>query len=442
MNDSTATAANRENWGSYMGFVFAAVGSAVGIGNIWRFPYIVGENGGGAFLITYLIIIFTFGLSFMTLELAIGRYYKTSIITALSNIRKKFKWIGALMVLVTFVLASYYMIVIGWILSFFVITVLGLDTSFDEYTSSFYPVLSFFAVMILNYLIIKLGVRRGIEKISKIGVILLIAIMIPLSIIGMTLEGAENGINFYLSADFSKLNDPNVWSVAFGQVFFSLSIGMGVLLTYGSYINDKHSIIGSSVIIIVADLIIAFIAGLMIFSFIFSINMDPTEGVSLVFKVLPTVFWNMEFGLLIGGLFFFLLMLAGITSSIGMLQMPISVLEENFRFSRSKSSGLVMIIATIIGLPLALSYSSLNLNISSTPLFDIFDMLISEFGLTISATAFIIVILWFMDRKKIMEQVNLHSTITVPAWIFELVKYLIPILLISTLTVKIIDFFF
>jgi NSS family neurotransmitter:Na+ symporter len=149
----------------------------------------------------------------------------------------------------------------------------------------------------------------------------------------------------------------------------------------------------------------------------------------------------MEFGLLIGGLFFFLLMLAGITSSIGMLQIPVSVLEENFRFSRSKSSGLVMIIATIIGLPLALSYSSLNLNISSTPLFDIFDMLISEFGLTISATAFIIVILWFMDRKKIMEQVNLHSTITVPAWIFEVVKYLIPILLISTLTVKMIDFF-
>jgi NSS family neurotransmitter:Na+ symporter len=199
---------------------FAAIGSAVGIGNIWRFPYIVGENGGGALLITYLIIIFTFGLSFMTLELAVGRYYKPSIITTLSNIRKKFKWIGALIVSVTFVLASYYMIVIGWILSFFVITVLGLDTPFDEYTSSFYPVLSFFAVAIINYLIIRLGVSRGIEKISKIGVIILIGIMIPLSIIGMTLEGAEKDINFYLTADFSKLSNPNVWSVAFGQVFF------------------------------------------------------------------------------------------------------------------------------------------------------------------------------------------------------------------------------
>lgn len=199
---------------------FAAIGSAVGIGNIWRFPYIVGENGGGALLITYLIIIFTFGLSFMTLELAVGRYYKPSIITTLSNIRKKSKWIGALIVSVTFVLASYYMIVIGWILSFFVITVLGLDTPFDEYTSSFYPVLSFFAVAIINYLIIRLGVSRGIEKISKIGVIILIGIMIPLSIIGMTLEGAEKDINFYLTADFSKLSNPNVWSVAFGQVFF------------------------------------------------------------------------------------------------------------------------------------------------------------------------------------------------------------------------------
>jgi neurotransmitter:Na+ symporter, NSS family len=440
MNDPAG--ATRENWGSYSGFVFAAIASAVGIGNIWRFPYIVGENGGGAFLITYLIIIFTFGLSFMTLELAVGRYYKTSIITALSNIRKKFKWVGALIVSVTFVLASYYMIVIGWILSFFVITVLGLDTSFDEYTSSFYPVLSFFAVVIINYLIIKLGVREGIEKISKIGVILLIGIMIPLSIIGMTLEGAENGINFYLSADFSKLDNPNVWYVAFGQVFFSLSIGMGVLLTYGSYINDKHSIIRSSVIIIVADLIIAFIAGLMIFSFVFSIGMDPTEGVSLVFKVLPTVFSNMAFGIIIGGLFFFLLMLAGVTSSIGMLQISVSVLEENFKLSRSKASRLVTIISTIIGLPLALSYSSVDLTVSSMPLFDIFDMLISEFGLTISATLFIIVILWFMDRKKIMEQVNLHSKITIPVWIFQVVKYLIPILLVSTLVMKLFDFLF
>jgi NSS family neurotransmitter:Na+ symporter len=209
-----------EKIGARIRAFFAAIGSAVGIGNIWRFPYIVGENGGGALLITYLIIIFTFGLSFMTLELAVGRYYKPSIITTLSNIRKKFKWIGALIVSVTFVLASYYMIVIGWILSFFVITVLGLDTSFDEYTSSFYPVLSFFAVAIINYLIIRLGVRRGIEKISKIGVIILIGIMIPLSIIGMTLEGAEKCINFYLTADFSKLSNPNVWSVAFGQVFF------------------------------------------------------------------------------------------------------------------------------------------------------------------------------------------------------------------------------
>jgi neurotransmitter:Na+ symporter, NSS family len=433
---------SRENWGSYTGFVFAAIGSAVGIGNIWRFPYIVGENGGGAFLITYLVIIFTFGLSFMTLELAVGRYYKTSIVSALSNIRKKFKWIGVLIVSVTFALASYYMIIIGWILSFFVITVLELDISFEKYTNSFYPVLSFFVVVMLNYLIIRLGVRRGIEKISKVGVILLISIMIPLAAIGMTLEGADNGIKFFFSADFSKLNDPNVWSVAFGQVFFSLSIGMGVLLTYGSYINDKHSILRSSVFIIAADLLIAFIAGLMVFAFVFSFSMNPSEGVSLVFKVLPTVFSDMTFGMIIGGSFFFLLVLAGITSSIGMLQIPVSVLEDTFRFTKSKASGLVIIISAIVGLPLALSYSSLNLSISNTPLFDIFDMLISEFGLTISATLFIIVILWFMDRKKIIEQVNLHSKLKVPIWIFEVVKILIPILLISTLTMKLISFFF
>jgi NSS family neurotransmitter:Na+ symporter len=151
-----------------MGFVFAAIGSAVGIGNIWRFPYIVGENGGGAFLITYLVIIFTFGLSFMTLELVVGRYYKTSLVAALSNIRRKFKCIGVLIVSVTFALSSYYMIVIGWILSLFVITVLGLDSSFEKYTNPFYPVLSFFVVVILNYLIIRLGVCRGMKKLVRL----------------------------------------------------------------------------------------------------------------------------------------------------------------------------------------------------------------------------------------------------------------------------------
>lgn len=432
---------SREHWGSYAGFIFAAIGSAVGIGNIWRFPYIVGTNGGGAFLIPYLIIMFSFGLAFMILEFVVGRHYQTSVITSFEKIRKRFRWLGMVMVGTAFAILSYYMVILGWILSYFLLTISGSTLEFEAFTSSWYPVLSFIAVVGINYAVIRTGVANGIERLSKIGVIVLIAIMIPLLIIGLSLPGAEKGVEFYLNPDFSKVSDPATWSVAFGQVFFSLSVGTGILLTYGSYLRQKQSLLTSSLIVIIADFFIAFTAGLMIFSIVFAFAIDPAQGTSLVFIAMPSVFSHMEFGMLMGASFFFLLFIAGLTSSISMFQVPVATLEDSIGFDRKKSALIITLLLLAVGLPSALSYSVLNLQSFGLPFLDLMDSMFGTFGIAISAAIFVIVVGWFMHKDKIMEQVNLNSPVRIPKFVLTIVKIVAPILIISTILTQIIGMF-
>jgi NSS family neurotransmitter:Na+ symporter len=428
----------REHWGSYAGFIFAAVGSAVGIGNIWRFPYIVGTNGGGAFLLPYLIIMFSFGLALMILEFVVGRHYQTSVITSFENIRKRFRWLGIVMVGVAFAILSYYMVILGWILSYFILMLSGSILEFEAFTNSWYPVLSFIAVIAINYAVIRTGVAKGIERLSKIGVMILIAIMVPLLILGLSLPGAEDGVEFYLNPDFSRVSDPATWSVAFGQVFFSLSVGTGILLTYGSYLRGKQSLLSSSLIIIIADFFIAFIAGLMIFSIVFAFAIDPAQGTSLVFVAMPSIFSSMEFGMLVGASFFFLLFIAGLTSSISMFQVPVASLEDSLGFSRHKSALIITLLLLAVGLPSALSYSALNLQSFGLPFLDLLDSMFGTFGIAISAAIFVIVVGWFMGKGEIMKEVNLNSPVRIPYSILTVVKIVAPILIVSTILTQIV----
>ncbi len=423
----------REQWGSNVGFILASIGSAVGLGNIWRFPYIVGENGGGAFLIPYVIITIGFGLTFMVLEFAVGRYYQTSILSCLCNISKKFKIPGIVIVCISFAILSYYLVVLGWILSFTVIMITGANMDFDAFTNSWLPLVSFVVVLGFSYGIIRKGIKRGIEKLNKIGVVLLILLLIPLAVFGMLLPNAEDGLAYYLTPDFSKLVEPSIWSTAFGQVFFSLSIGVGILVTYGSYLRGKNSLLKSSAIIVVANGMVSFVGGLMIFSIIFSFGMDPAAGPSLVFQVLPSVFSVMEFGTIIGIAFFALLLIAGLTSAVSMFQVPVSVLEDSARFTKKKSASIIAILLLIAGSFSALSYSSAKLELFNKPIFDIMDTYFGTYGLSISAMVFIVIITWFMDRKKIIEQVNLHSKIKMPSSVITLVKFIFPTLVIASI---------
>ena len=412
----------------------------MGIGNIWRFPYIVGTNGGGAFLVTYLIVVFSFGLAFMILELAVGRYHKTSVVSALQRIRKRFRLIGFVMVGVTLAIVSYYMVVLGWIISYFAITILDLNLSFDQFTGSMYPVVAFLAIVGLNYFVIRSGIKNGVEKLSKYGVLLLIAIIIPLTVIGLTLPGAEPGIEFYLTPDYSKAFLPEVWSVAIGQAFFSLSVGMGVLVTYGSYLQEeRRSVLKSSLIIIVADILIAFMAGLMIFSMVFASEMDPAHGTSLVFRVMPAIFSNIEYGMFAAALFFLLLFLAGITSSISMFQMPVSALEDAFKLDRNRATLVITIAALAAGIPSALSYSSVDLKIFETAVFDLVDRWFGTYGIALAAALFTVAVTWFMDRKQLMEQINAHSPVRFPGWTLSVVRFALPALIIATVLSQILQ---
>jgi NSS family neurotransmitter:Na+ symporter len=295
---------------------------------------------------------------------------------------------------------------------------------FNDYTNSLFPILSFLGISIINFIIIKTDISKGLERISKIAVLLLIGIIIPLTLLGISMPGAEKGIEFFLTPDFAKSVAPEVWSVAFGQVFFSLSIGMGVLLTYGSYLQDiKKPLLESSIIIILADLSIAIIAGIMIFSWVFSHNLDPTQGIPLIFQVMSSIFFELEFlGIVIGSLFFFLLLLAGITSSLSMFQVPISAIPDTFNYSKKKASYLILVLVLIAGFPSALSYSQINLSLNNIPILDIVDSALT-YGIAISAAIFI-------DKKKLIEQANLYSSsnkIKIPENIVQLIKFGLPI---------------
>jgi NSS family neurotransmitter:Na+ symporter len=428
----------REHWNSNVGFILASVGSAVGIGNIWRFPYLVGTNGGGAFLLPYVIILITFGLALMILEFAVGRYYQTSIIGCLAKIKNRFKWIGVFTVLVTFVVTSYYVVILGWILSYIFIMILEPTIDFDSFSNSYYPVIAFFSVIAINFAIIRKGVSGGIEKINKVGVIMLICILVPLTIYALLLPGSESGIEFYLSPDLGKIVDPSIWAAAFGQAFFSLSIGFGTLVAYGSYLRSRISLIKSSSMVVAFDTIIAFVAGLMIFSFLFSFGMEPDQGASLVFKVMPTIFSQIEFGAAIAVLFFVLLFIAGITSSVSLFQVPISAIEDAIGIGRNKAVAIITVLVTAVGVFSALSYSPIKLAVWNILVFDFMDMVFGTYGITISAMMFVTVVSWFMDKDKLMEHIRLGSSLKIPNALIHIARFVLPVAIGATIILSII----
>lgn len=430
----------REQWNTNIGFILASVGSAVGIGNIWRFPYLVGTNGGGAFLVPYAIILLTFGLAIMILEFAVGRYYQTSIIGSLAKIKRQFKWIGVFTVVVTFVVTSYYVVILGWILSFVLVMVIEPTLDFDSFTNSYYPVVAFFLVIAINFVIIRKGISGGIEKINKAGVILLIGILVPLTIYAVFLPGSEKGIDFYLTPDLDRIAEPEIWSAAFGQAFFSLSVGFGTLVAYGSYLRSKRSLIRSSSTVVIFDTVIAFIAGLMIFSFLFSFGMEPDQGVSLVFKVMPTIFMQVEFGMYIAVLFFVLLLIAGLTSSVSLFQVPISAIEDTMGVNRNRAVLVVTLLVSIVGVFSALSYSPINLAVFGVPFFDFVDSTFGTYGVSISAMMFVTVVCWFMDKKKLMDHIQLGSGMKVPYLVLYVLRFVLPVAIAVSIILSIAKF--
>ncbi len=423
----------RETWSSYTGFILTAVGSAVGIGSIWRFPYMVSSNGGASFLFVYIIVLFTFGLAFMVLELVLGMRYRTSIVSALSRIRSRFRFIGLFMISVCIAILSYYMVVLGWILAYFAMSILNSYQGFEEFIDTWYPLASYLIVVVVNYAIVKSGLRSGVERFNRYGVILLFAILVCLALVGLSMDREGLGLRYYTEPDNDRLLDPYVWSSAIGQAFFSLSIGLGVLVTYASYTREhRRSVITTSLIVIGSVLTVAFLSGLMVFTMVFANGLD-VQGAALVFMAMPKIVSNIEHGYIVGMMFFLLLLIAGITSSISMLQIPVSALEDTFRFTKGKATMLVTLVSLVLGLPSALSYSPLNLSIFGIPVLDAFDWIFGTIALAISATLMVVAVAWFMCREEVMEQVNMNSRLRIPSRLLDIARILLPSMIIATL---------
>lgn len=349
---------------SSVGFIVAAIGSSVGLGNMWKFPYITGEYGGGAFFLLFIVSLILIGLPILLAEMTIGRGGRGDSATAMFNLTGSKYWrlFGLMSVLCAFVIMSYYTVVAGWTLhytmeSFAGVLFRGGDDfrgKFETFAGSYWPVLWQVVVMAGCAWIIAKGVSGGIERFNKILMPGFLLILLLLMVRSLTLPGAGEGVKFFLWPDFGKLSAESVL-VALGHAFFSLSLGMGCMLTYGSYVSRKQSLGVATVAVGIGDLLYAFIAGLVIFPTVFSYGLEPGEGVGLAFMALPAAFAQMPFGSLFGGLFFLLLAIAAVTSAVSIIEVPVAYAMNNWKWSRKKAAYVLSAVCLLFGIPAALS---------------------------------------------------------------------------------------
>ncbi len=360
----------RGKWSSGLAFVLAAAGSAIGLGNIWRFPYIAGMNGGAVFLLIYLLAVGTVGLAVMYEELSLGRHTQRNAVGAFSAIGpagRKWRFVGFLGVITGVCILSYYSVVAGWTVYYIFLSATGkFSTSlnlelikqiFSSMASNPWLNVLLLALFIsITAFIVSKGIEEGIERWTSFLMPLLFVILILLAVRALTLPGAAEGLKFYLKPDFSKLNF-KVILMALGQAFFSLSLGMGAMITYGSYLKKEENLLKAGAEVVIFDTLIAFLAGIVIFPTVFSFGLSPAKGPSLVFQSLPFTFSRMPFGSVVATLFFALLAIAALTSTISLVEVAVAYLVDEHRVNRAVAAWTVAGIAFILGIPSALSGS-------------------------------------------------------------------------------------
>ena len=359
---------SRGQFNSRLGFVLAAAGSAVGLGNIWKFPFEVANGGGAAFVLIYLAFCFLLCFPVMISEIAIGRKTQRNPVGAFKKLGyHNWAWVGLLGVLAGVFILSFYNVVAGWAFGYFIDTVAGTlqlgEQGFSDFTKDWFKVGAYGIVfMVLTAFIVSKGVSGGIEKAAKILMPSLFVMILALMIYGFTLDGAMKGVEFYLLPDFSKLTGDVVYS-ALGQAFFSLSLGMGALITYGSYVSRQQNIVKSAALITLTDVSIAFIAGLMIFPIVFSFGLNTSSGEEgLVFIALPEVFNTLGpiLGVVVGAFFFLLLSFAALTSTVSLLEVPVSYLVDEKKISRPKAVWGTAITIFLLGIPSLTSFGTID----------------------------------------------------------------------------------
>lgn len=439
----------RDSFGNHFGVLVALAGSAVGLGNLWRFPYLVGTNGGASFIIIYLFFVFVICLPLMFTEFVIGRRSQNNVFGAFRTLTqgKKPFWgkIGAISVLCAFVILSFYCVVGGWTINYLVKSVLMQFTegvNFQQMfehssTSTTVPLIYTLIYVFLTALIVIMGVKNGIEKYSKIMMPLLFLMVIAIAVHSLTLPGASEGVKFLFYPDFSKVTGDTVLA-AMGQAFFSLSIGCGTIITYASYVKKEENIISSSAATAIMDLIFAMLAGVAIMPAVFAFGLSPSEGPGLLFVIIPQIFSQIPFGSVLAILFFIVLFFAALTSSISLLEVVVAFLSEEFKMKRSWATFTASLSVTIVAVLCSLSLGLLNdWTICKLPLFDFLDKLSADFLLPIGGLLFVIFAGWKMSDEEYFDELSNGNTLKQKRWLLYairfIVKYIAPIVILIIL---------
>lgn len=445
---------DREHWASRVGFILAAAGSAVGLGNIWRFPYMTGEHGGAAFIVIYLLAVFLLGYPLMVNETILGRASQRNPVGAFKVLASGTPWwlVGALGVFTGFIILSYYLVVAGWSVAYIYKVVIAINTPGidneqvfkNHITSLWQPIIWSAFFMLLTIGIIASGVVKGIQRWSLILMPVLFFILLILIARSVTLPGASEGLLYYLKPDFSEVSG-RTFLGAISQAFFSLSLGMGVFITYGSYLKGHDDIPGSAAWIIGLDTLVALMAGFIIFPAVFALGFEPGAGPGLVFITLPAVFAQMPLGMFFGVLFFILLAIAGLTSSISLLEVVTAWLIDEKGWTRGKASVLMGIVIFVVGIPAALGYSIWN-GFSfpglGTDILDTYDWFANSVFLPAGGLLAAIFTGYVWGTKRAAEEANKGKTGLAigKLWSF-LIRYIVPLLIAVIMIMGIYDSF-
>lgn len=436
----------RAQFATRIGVIAASVGSAIGLGNIWRFPYEAGQHGGGAFLLIYILFVFAIGVPIICSEFLIGRSSHSNVLGAFQKLeRKGSKWhlISYVGILSSLMILSFYSVVAGWTLEYTIQSVAGglkdsspdyLANYFQEFTTQSNRSLMWTIVfLLLNYLIIRKGLKNGIERMSNIMTPLLFVILLVFCVNSLMMPGAADGLKFLFVPDFSKIT-PKVMLGALGQAFFSLSLGVSTLITYASYFKKDVPLVRSASIIAGLDTLFAIVAGLIIFPALFTYGIEPTEGPKLVFEVLPYIFSQTPGGQIWAAAFFFLLFLASITSTISMSEISISFFCEEWKMTREKAAMLNTVIAIVFGSLCALSFgAAADWKIFGMTVFDLFNFTTANLLMPVCGIVFAIFAGWFMDKKLVRSQLTNDETLKVRTYksiVFSL-RYIAPLAILS-----------
>ena len=429
---------SRDSFGSRFGALVAMAGSAVGLGNLWRFPYLVGENGGAAFIIIYILLSFVICLPIFISEFVIGRRSQKNAFAAFRDLSggSAWRWVGLFTIIVPLVVLSYYSVIGGWSVEYllksvsFSFTVEASQSVFhsmftDFVSSTWAPLIAHTAFLLVTTLIVIVGIKDGIEKFSKVMMPLLFFMVVAIAIYSMTLPGASAGLDYLFNPDFSKITGKAI-AAALGQAFFSLSLGFGTIMTYASYVSKKENIMFQSAATAVSDLMFALIAGMAIMPAVFAFGLNPQSGPGLVFETLPFVFGQMPAGGVVAILFFLALLVAALTSSISMLEVAVAYLVEEKKFSRLWACVVLFAVCWVVGAICSLSFGPLSdIKIDGGNIFDFFDNLSSNILMTLGSLLTVLFVGWRLKKTDVYDEFTNGGTLSRNARIFGVLWFLI-----------------